>query len=120
MKVGTLPVLDDLMEKDILFTWRLNPARDFGKAGGDGRMVTSFAADDLVNVLRVKEADGNGLENAEPANGFRELLLSFGGEVFARLGRVGPDTGQLDEERTGKASAALAVGRIGGGTRLER
>ena len=44
-------------------------------------MVAALAGDDLVDVLRLNVADGNGLEDAEPLHRGVEFLLGIGVEA---------------------------------------
>lgn len=109
MEIGALPVLDDLVEKDILFAGRLHPTGNLGKARGDCCMEATFAADDLIGVLAIEEANADRLKDAELPDRFRQLLLGLSREVFSRLGWVGPDAGKLDEKCACQPATAFAV-----------
>ena len=89
--VEPLPVLDDLVQQDLVLLRRLHPAGDFGKSRFARGMVAALAGDNPVNVLRLDVADGNGLEDAEPLHRRVEFLLGLGVEAATGLIGVGAD-----------------------------
>jgi hypothetical protein len=89
--VEPLPVLDDLMEKNILLLGLLYPAGDFRELRFARGVVTAFSGDHLVDAVRFDVADADGLEDAEPSDGISQFLLRVGVETASRLVGVGAD-----------------------------
>jgi hypothetical protein len=103
----TLPVLDDSVDEDIFLLGRLDPAGDFSKACVFGGLLTVLTGDDLVEILRFEEADGNGLEDAVLFHGGDKFALGSGIQSFSGLQRTWADT--VNPNGKGAADAAAPV-----------
>ena len=112
--VEPLPVLDDLMQEHVLLLRLLHPAGNLGKLRFARGMVAAFPGDDLVDAIRLDEADGDRLEDAEPLHRIVEFLLGLGIEPASRLVGIGADAVAGDGEGTAESAAAFKRSGSGG------
>ncbi len=105
--VEPLPVLDDLMEEDVLLLRLLYPAGNLRKLCFARGVVAPFPGDDLVDTIRFDEADGDRLEDAESLDRIIEFLLGLRIEPASRLVRIGANMVAGDGEGTAEAATAF-------------
>jgi hypothetical protein len=111
MHVGPLPVLDDLMQKDVAIIRRLNPAGDFAESRFRCRMETPLAGDDPVHVFSFDVADGDRLQQAEAVDrGCKFFLPVRRYRTSVAVARDRPGYGGDPLVRTSVLSGLLACG----------
>ncbi len=110
-EIGTLPVMNDLIDQHLLRVSRLNPTRKFFKCQTRRRFKATAAVDDAIATGSRIPANSDRLLDATALNG----RLKFGEFRFvkqlARLIRIGRDAVSPDEVRIGETPTAGLVGR---------
>ena len=109
MKIRTLPVLDDLPDKDLPVGWVLLPTGDLDEAGGLRREIATLPCQDLVDAKVRDETYRDRLDDPElpdRVGQFDERRLV---ENLPRLLRVGTDAVDVDEEGTRERAAAFPL-----------
>src|ERR1051325_628582 len=107
VKIGTLPVLDDLPNEDVAIGWRLFPARHLRESGGLCGEKAPLPRDDPVHPKIGHVPDGDRLDNSVDANGLDKFTQGSLVDGLPGLLGIWLDTVDLDEERAGQSATSF-------------
>jgi hypothetical protein len=105
--VGSLSVLDDLVQEHLVVLGRLHPAGQLRQIGLFGGFESALAGDDAVDVPLLDETDRDRLQDTEPGDGGRQFALGGRVEAFSWLIGVWLDAIQVDEEGAAETPATF-------------
>jgi hypothetical protein len=105
--ITAYPILDDLVDEDILVLRCLNPTGKFGQAGGLPGPKPPLACDDAVDVLFLVVADGDGLEDTKLP--YRAIQLLLRGRIVVAAWLIRIRLNFLDGDQKGASKPPTGV-----------